>query len=206
MPDDLREPPEVPEAPDHRSRDRHLAALTILTYGNGKEVEVWGDRGRVALTFRGTYRPDEWISNLLTLPEVHPVLGPVHAGFFAIACRLAGEALNLAQDRPIVLAGHSRGGAIAILVGALLKLAGHPPVEIVTFGAPKAGYAPLRRYLADVEVRQYRKGSDPFTEWPDPPYEHIRPLQGLLGQLDLFGDHDLLGYVEALREAHSLAS
>lgn len=183
-------------------QDAHLARLVAMTYGAGKGCDVFGDRGRVVFAFRGSYDWEEWFSNLAPVvaghAEHHPVLGLVHAGFLATARRMVPACLDVASGRPIVLVGHSRGGAVALVLAALLTASGRPPVEVVTFGAPRAGGEQMKALLMGVEIRQYRRGADPVTEWPDAPFCHMRALLPIGEQLHLFGDHELSLYVEAL--------
>lgn len=165
--------------------------------------ELWGYRGRMVLALRGSQTRSDWTSNLRFDLTDHLVLGPTHTGFLASAQEIVGTALLVATERPLVVVGYSRGGAVGIVLAALLKAAGRPPVEVVTFGAPKAGVR-LGEALGDIPVRQYALAGDPVPEWPDPPYAHVAPLQVLGLQLRLFGRHQLISYLEALSDGQTV--
>ena len=69
-----------------------------------------------------------------------------HTGFATAASLVAEEVATAVRDlgAPVVLSGHSLGGALAVLVGLALRLgAGADVRRVVTFGAPPAGDAAL---------------------------------------------------------------
>jgi hypothetical protein len=92
------------------------------------------------LVFRGTEIELRWgalkdIINDLGIEQVPSYLGLVHAGF-----KKAGDSVlryvleGLFFDLPILVCGHSLGGAIAHYVGTYLSTGNN--IEIVTFGEP----------------------------------------------------------------------
>ncbi|MFI4987485.1 MAG: hypothetical protein ACHQF3_08590 [Alphaproteobacteria bacterium] len=181
------------EPPRYRWRDVHA---------------VRSDAGGIPLVaFRGTTRAlEDWLRDLEAWPERCPQLGWCHAGFLGGA-RAIERALWLefmrSGTRPL-LAGHSLGGALALLTGALLAAHGVAPVAIVTFGAPRAGFAKLRRVLRHVPVEQYRFGEDivptvPWALWPLLRYAHVRPPMRIgNGTGDPLADHHIANYLRAL--------
>ena len=91
---------------------------------------------------------------------------------------------------------------MAILLGALLTSDGRAPDEIVTFGAPKPGFAPLAETLAGVKVRQYWHGHDPVPLVPIEPFCHVRlPLHWVptVAQPSLT-QHAMPDYVRAVEQ------
>lgn len=66
--------------------------------------------------------------------------GRVHAGFLSSVTALGPSILGLAEQPadglPLLITGHSKGGALAVLAGWLLRESG--PV-VVTFAAPRCG-------------------------------------------------------------------
>ena len=98
-----------------------------------------------------------------------------------------------------MLTGHSKGGAEALVLGAMLAVAGLAPARITTFGAPRVGDAAFGRLLAGIAGADYRYGGDPVPFVP-PQLEHPRGLQAV-GPVRTFarvGDHAIGNYVEAL--------
>lgn len=100
------------------------------------------------VSFRGTQflSAKDWRSNLnrslLTFD-----FGGVHAGFadsFA-ACRHT-LCRNVPKDRPVLLTGHSRGGAIATLAAAWMRDQGYSIAGVETFGSPRVGDAKFVAY------------------------------------------------------------
>ena len=98
----------------------------------------------VAMAFRGSSNLREWLNNLNVWPRYTPV-GRVHAGYYN-AIESVGPQLYSALDLfsskncSLLLTGHSRGGALAVLFAGLLKLNGFRiQPQVYTFGSPKGG-------------------------------------------------------------------
>lgn len=164
------------------------------------------------LAFRGSSDPRDWLIDLIALPFIGSALaglrqatgqnwgklGVVHEGFM-----MAAESIYPAVPKKpgLILTGHSLGGALAVVVGALLAVDGYPPSLIVTFGAPRAGYS-LRDALKGIPVRQYRAGVDPVPMLPWDPYQHVSHLISLdVETLNPLANHDIECYIGALARA-----
>lgn len=105
------------------------------------------------LVFRGTKIPQDWITDLACSPVRFdwvfagaPAIGEIHAGFghcLADGMSDVMEALKgRTPDRPLLVTGHSLGGALAALVGVYFSVTGAPvpPIaKIYTFGQPRIG-------------------------------------------------------------------
>ena len=123
------------------------------------EVLVKGN----VFAFRGTDEPMDALRDLRILPWwVSGGIGWVPAGFFKASRRLVNKVTStcLEQDidhNSIELTGHSLGGAVALIVGALMVRDEIPPKQIVTFGAPRCGRLKI---LDRVIVTMYRHGKD----------------------------------------------
>ncbi|MBD2425090.1 lipase family protein [Phormidium sp. FACHB-1136] len=105
------------------------------------------------LMFRGTQRRLEILGDLLTLQRsyVNPLtdepLGQVHLGFHTLYFKQLAEAVRAAVQtldpaKPLVISGHSLGGALANL--AAMDMALHypdfqPNLHIYTYGTPRVG-------------------------------------------------------------------
>jgi len=166
--------------------------------------------GLTIFCFPGSRSFQDWAIDLIALPADETEsnntldLGPVHAGFLERTRRC----LNLIEpdllsSGPHALCGHSLGGAIALLTGALMVARGHtPPAVIVTFGAPRVGCDRYVEVLRSVSIRQYRFGSDPVPLVPTHPFKHARePLLQVgvpIRSFDLFANHKIKNYVSVL--------
>jgi pimeloyl-ACP methyl ester carboxylesterase len=99
----------------------------------------------LVLAFTGSQTRRDWLSNL-DMRKVLTPFGGVHSGFLRSFREIQREvlpyiwALSIA-DKPIVICGHSRGGALAILLAAILQHRGTPVHSVYTFGSPKVGGA-----------------------------------------------------------------
>ena len=100
-----------------------------------------------------------------------------HAGFATAASLVYRRVAAAAKGGPVVLSGHSLGGALALVAGLGLEMSGFFSCRVVTFGAPPAGDAKLAA-LCDGMLRHTR-----FTLRSDPipklgsgflPLEHVR--------------------------------
>jgi len=112
--------------------------------------------------FRGTDEPLDAIRDLRILPLWTRELGWCPAGFLKASKRLVNKVTSMCLERDIdheniELTGHSLGGAVALIVGALLMRDEIKPRQIVTFGAPRCGRLKI---LDEVLVVQYRFGKD----------------------------------------------
>ena len=102
--------------------------------------------GMAVICFRGTKQVKDWITNLdiepvpVEDPKTGAVLGNMHAGFHGaymsvhdeIADRLKGF-----EDLPLYIAGHSLGGALAVV--ATWYQSSQRLAACYTFGAPRVG-------------------------------------------------------------------
>jgi hypothetical protein len=132
-------------------------------------------QGYRVVAFRGTIPSSwrDWLRDFYEIPSFHDGLGWCHAGFLDGAEDLWPLVQPAMSGRKVILAGHSLGGAMAIITAGLMTLSRMPLVSLVTFGAPRACGKTLVKLLKDVEVRQYRNGNDPVPEVPLL-YEHVR--------------------------------
>lgn len=209
--------------PDHRERNQEayrnlplraeiLAArtpfeeiLSIHKTGNHASIyRLHGGGGPTIVCFRGSTRTRQWILNALFRShpwrrfrlEGDPESAFVHSGIYLILKRvwpLLAETLER-SPRPWLFTGHSLGGALAMLAGALVH-----PDAVYTFGAPKAASREFFKVRLGGQIRRFVNGSDlvprlPLvaegTSTPGRELVHgipaIRLLEG--GDFGIFGD------------------
>jgi len=129
--------------------------------------------------------------------------GFVHKGFLS-GVRAIWPHLPLAgfHDKPVILTGHSKGGAEAILLGAMLTTLDMPPSRIETFGAPRVGFSGLGEIIKDIPGERHRLGIDIVPTVPHSfplPYRHDRDLTDHdPEQSHIFKNHRIADYIAAL--------
>jgi hypothetical protein len=157
----------------------------------------------LVVAFRGTLPFDvhkiptllDWLGDF----EADPIAaagfpGFVHAGFFgALSVLSAGIADELKRQqagapagRPVLVTGHSKGGAVAALAAWSLQAVAGIPVKVVTFAAAKPGDAAFRAsyQAAGLDHTRYEYNNDIVP--------HLPPSEGgfldVLSQLPGVGD------------------
>lgn len=155
---------------------RDYAALAQLAYTVPPDIGKADSASRaivrttadgLCVAFRGSDDVDSWIHNLDAVPVSVPGMGDCHRGFYLAWQAIAPEVIAAIGDRPVTLAAHSLGAAIALLAAASLTLAGKPPVAVYAFEPPRVSFdLTLRNLLAKVPMHLYRNGSDPVTNLP----------------------------------------
>lgn len=190
-------------------RDSDLAAIAEEAYAAPPSFHA-GDvhafytlrAGIPVLAVRGSTRdPRDWLRDFAALPVYSEKLrGFAHEGFL---CGASDLLPSLPRDilAGAVLTGHSMGGAIAILLAALLCAEGKMPRAVVTFGAPRALSWRIRHLVRAIPMRLYRCGDDPVPDLPWLPgvYLHPRPLIAIGSpSLDPIADHAIAQYRAAL--------
>ena len=148
--------------------------------------------------FRGTDEPKDAIRDLRILPLWTRELGWCPAGFLRASKRLVNKVTSVCLERDIdhkkiELTGHSLGGAVALIVGALMTRDEIPPLQIVTFGAPRCGRLKI---LDGVPVTQYRNGKDVVPLVPPLMRRHDKLLElGRPGD-SWIKDHYMANYIK----------
>ena len=115
---------------------------------------------RLFLAFRGTEaKVIDWIQNARFKPIPGELNGRVHSGFRTGLDGLWGDITPVveAAGLPVVLTGHSLGGALATLAAARLHEAGHEVAAVYTYGQPRIGLSDFRGpYRAGLDEVTYR--------------------------------------------------
>ncbi|MGM9988490.1 MAG: lipase family protein [Bacillaceae bacterium] len=105
----------------------------------------------VIIAFRGTQSQENLIKDMEIQQILYPLCenaGNVHSGFLSIYTEIRPSLLyylsSLPKTKPLIITGHSLGGALAILAALDVKV--NTPFEQVimcNFGAPKVGDKPF---------------------------------------------------------------
>lgn len=191
---------------------KKLARLCLEAYehsnfeAGGTEVLIKAVRKTSVLAFRGTtFDGLDILDDIRAMPWWSREVGAfVHRGFLT-GVRDVWPLLPVGEPgaRPIVLTGHSKGGAEAILFGAMLTCLNLAPVQIETFGAPRVGlFGVLGKILKEVPGKRHRLGDDIVPTFPHRfplPYRHDRDLtQHEVEDGHPFHDHRIADYVAAV--------
>lgn len=107
--------------------------------GSGTQGYLARNEQQAVLAFRGT-EPNDWVdlfNNLNLLPATESGEAKVHEGFQKALNEVWPQVeAKLPQNLPLLICGHSLGGALALLSGA--KLSARTP-RVYTYGAPRVG-------------------------------------------------------------------
>jgi len=152
--------------------------------------------------FRGTDEPLDAIRDLRIFPLWTKELGFCPAGFLKASKRLVNKVTSVCLEldidhKSIVLTGHSLGGAVAMILGALMTRDEIPPKQIVTFGAPRCGRLKI---LDGVPVTQYRNGKDVVPLVPPLMRRHDKLLELGRPGSSWIKDHYVINYVKMNKE------
>ena len=166
------------------------------------------------LAFRGSdpVTLQTWLTDVVVrLVERDGYQGRVHLGFASVLRRTWGKIepiLDSVGDRPLFLAGHSMGGALAVLTACRLANAGRPPVATYTFGAPRVGDP---TFCSAYRLSTYRVVNrlDLVPEMPLASLARLLPakprftnerilgtLRGLAGRVPCYGHVDTFVYID----------
>ena len=114
-------------------------SLFITPKSQGALIVPIDGRPFTILVFRGTYNLTGWLTNICAYPLINWTEGgKVHQGF-AKAFNTIWEPISSrlkSMNSPIIITGHSLGGAFALLAATKLKESLH---SVYTFGMPPVG-------------------------------------------------------------------
>ena len=180
--------------------DKNRVARCIVQIVDGIKV----------LAFPGTEPANlhDDLADMDILTEHVPRLGQVHHGFWNAMRGIAEDCNHAMGDDPVILTGHSLGGAIALALAAYRSLNMLPTLGVVTFGAPRVSVGKqLGQMLTGMRLHLYRHASDPIPHLPlDFPlmeeWQHPAPLVQL-GEdsgLPSIKAHLIESYISALKQ------
>ena len=157
------------------------------------------------LVFRGSVTAEDWMRDADALPVSDHEVGIVHKGFLAGMDDLLEQVQAIIKG-PIILTGHSLGGARSRIAAAKMVVRHVPVAQVCVFGSPKPGYARLTQILQNSKVlhSSYRNLSDPVPLLPTfAAFQHpdqwvataAAPAPSVLGPL---ADHEVALYVKGV--------
>jgi hypothetical protein len=203
-----------------------LATETIFHQGTNTTGMAYFVAGRIFIAFAGSSIPAHWLSNFKIIKKNCFGWLPAHKGFSECAeavINTCSQILDAFPDREVVITGHSRGAAVAVLVAAGLKSHarqhGGRKISLVTFAQPRVSQEKLlRAALGDGPYLRVVNGSDAVSRAPKLGYSHagtlvylkngpgycVDPglLERFLDRLPTFlqraTDHDMADYIRNL--------
>lgn len=209
---------------------RYLAEVSARAYNEhthcDNEVEVLIERQgddlcldteRVCvIAFRGTEANRFWsgggwrdvIRDIRIIPWYDKRIGWAHAGFLKGARNMIDRYILPNEDLtgvPIVMCGHSLGGALAMCAGVIMDQMGYDVIETVAFGAPRAFKRPHKnKRLVSARITNYRNSGDLVTNVP---WNYSHPVElrhiGRPRSRNL-ADHHITKYLASLGETNGI--
>jgi hypothetical protein len=182
-----------------------LATLCARAYSDPPTYGKPDGAGRAhvydgVVVFRGTDDPASLLIDLDVETVTVPDLGTLHAGFWSAFGEIAGDLMKLS---PQIIAGHSLGGALALIYAGELCRAGHAPSAVYAFEPPRLAMDNTLRDLLDAHgVMRFctRNGLDPVTEvpsWMSLP-ANLSSIGRITSTLDLISYHKIEAVISSL--------
>ncbi|NRA67780.1 MAG: lipase family protein [Pseudobacteriovorax sp.] len=159
------------------------------------------------VTFRGTKTLSQNISNaMFSLVDAKDFEGRVHRGFYGVYRRQKKKVLRMITEansarKPIVFAGHSRGGAMASLFALAAVKNGLPVHQVYSFGQPRFGDLAFNRFVdSTLDNRFFRvENFNDITPNLPPPKEQATEIANMvLENKPLIKEQNLAGIIENL--------
>lgn len=179
------------------------------------------------LAFRGTAQGLDWVTDALVIPVPYS-RRMCHGGFTAAHASVWGKIKKILQyDRPLLICGHSLGGALAELSASKLQSSSkfgkkHDNLNLITFGKPNVFFKGFKRPMKLNRQISCVSGSDIVARIPRYCYgpsvsqstlyfandgsDHVNPDSRfkredfMSAKTDLISDHFMEGYQKRLNQ------
>lgn len=137
--------------------------------------------GRIFIALAGSTIPAHWLSNFKIIKKNCFGWLPAHKGFSECAEGVIKQCRALIDsfpDREVVLTGHSRGAAVAVLVAAGLQSHAQPgrKFTLITFAQPRVSTESVLRSAFTGSYVRVQNGSDAVCRAPKLGYSHAGTL------------------------------
>lgn len=172
-----------------------------------RDVEIYSQDvyGVRYIIFPGTYSWQDWQTNLLWQPSVTPYSATgykgkvkLHRGFYWGYLSIRDYFLNLCDTKlPIIIGGHSSGGAFAQIAGVDLNFRTDKKAKVFTFGTPAIGNRAWRVSAKErIDNNSYINLFDPIP-WILPWNYHVN--QPILNYNVYLNPHYIENYVSSIK-------
>ncbi|KAH6688996.1 Alpha/Beta hydrolase protein [Plectosphaerella plurivora] len=172
-----------------------VASIEAPRSGLGAVVAVDHARRAIVLSIRGSANVRNWITNLqFTFSSCSDLAKncKVHNGFGDAWAEIRTTVLDAIRTTraanptySIVTTGHSLGGAVATIAAAYIRKVENTPVDIYSFGSPRAGNDYFANFVTAQAGAEFRltHGADPVPRLPPIlfGYRHTSPEYWLNG-------------------------
>jgi Lipase (class 3) len=163
-----------------------LAGFASFDSGNVQGYHCSTEQAAL-LVFRGTSNIGQWIRDARVLPAPFLDWGWAHLGFVngikAVETSLQQFDKIAKSTARVWVAGHSLGGALAVLAAARLKSLGVCTPSVLTYGQPAAGFADfVARFNSELPLRMWHiiNQQDIVPRIPPLPYHHCNTAKRIL--------------------------
>jgi predicted lipase len=139
---------------DRIERDLGEIHIDRMVFTSGRSTQAFTARSETTqfLVFRGTEGIADWLANARFLPTSREQGVHIHTGFIDALDEVWGELAEavVESNLPVVVTGHSLGGALASLAALRLTMGGSDVEAVYTYGQPRTGHSDFRTLYDDM--------------------------------------------------------